>query len=260
MKRDRWKSWFWGLFFLAAAGLVIANQLGMVTGISIWTLILTVFLVAIIVESLMHLEYFGIFMPLAVLGILYDDQLGITAITPWPILLAAFLAMIGCYILFKRKPKWAQYRHEHKHSHDHEYAFSRSEHTQTPEGKTYTADSFKESAENLTGNEIHCKVSFGESSKYLYSDNLQKGEFTCSFGSLKVFFDQVTLAPEGAVIDVSCSFGSIELYIPRSWTLLDNISASLGGVSYAGNSQSDPNKQVTLTGGVSLGGIEIIYV
>ena len=259
MKRNRWKSWFWGLFFLVAAGLVIANQLGVVTGINIWTLVLTVFLVAIILESVMHLEYFGIFMPLAVLGILYDDQLGITAITPWAILAAAFLAMIGCYILFKRKPKWAQYRHEHRENKEYTH-FAQSEHTTTPDGKTYTADSFRESAEDLTGDELYCKVSFGESSKYLYSENLRKGEFSCSFGSLKVFFDRVQLAPEGAAVDVSCSFGSIELYIPRSWMVRDNISASLGGVSYQGSNQPEPGPELLLTGSVSLGGIEIIYV
>lgn len=257
--KSRGKTWFWGIFFLLAAGFVIANQLGLVTGISIWTLALTVFLAAIFLESALHLEYFGMFMPVAVLGILYDDQLGITAITPWPILIAAFFAMIGCYILFKRKPKWAQYRHENW-SGKNCGGSSQSEYTTAPDGKVYTEDSFKESAENITGNEIHCKVSFGESSKYLYSDNLQKAEFSCSFGSLKVFFDQVQLAQEGAIVDLSCSFGSIELYIPRAWTVVDNISSSLGGVSYANANHPEPGQRLTLTGSVSLGGIEIVYV
>ena len=63
----KFKNWFWGLFFIVAACLVIVNQLGYLTGFNIFTLIASIFLIAIIIQSATHLNFAGILFPFAMI-------------------------------------------------------------------------------------------------------------------------------------------------------------------------------------------------
>ena len=56
----KFKNWFWGLFFIVAACLVIVNQLGYLTGFNIFTLIASIFLIAIIITLLEAISIKGL--------------------------------------------------------------------------------------------------------------------------------------------------------------------------------------------------------
>ena len=85
----------WGLTLILGALLVIFSQLGYFDTVGIPSLIITILLIPVIILSAASLNFSGILFPLAILGILYDDVLGIQALTPWPILLAALLLSLG---------------------------------------------------------------------------------------------------------------------------------------------------------------------
>lgn len=235
---------FWGLFFILSAAFVILSQLGIIGQFNFWTLLLSVFLLAIIIQSIIHVEFFGILMPLAVIAILYADQLGIRAITPWPVLGAAFLGSIGFDIIFKDyvcKKYRARFGH---HLCGGVHDFNGGEHQ-----------------EDIDNDNVNCQVSFAASVKYLHTKNLTSGVFSCSFGSLKVFFDQSELNPNGAVITVDNSFSGMELYIPANWNTTVNIATSMGGVSTKGMPRMDRSlPPLTIKGNCSFGGVDIYYV
>lgn len=80
---------------------LIISQLGILDiHISIWTLILTIFFGVSAFWSLFHKEVTGFLFSIAFLIIIYDKPLGLEAITPWTVLLAALLASIGWHFLF----------------------------------------------------------------------------------------------------------------------------------------------------------------
>lgn len=56
------------------------------------------------------------------------------------------------------------------------------------------------------------------------------------------------------------SFGSVELYIPSSWNLVNETSAAFGSVGEQNTSSTNGGPLVTLNGSVSFGGVEIIYI
>ena len=103
---------------------------------------------------------------------------------------------------------------------------------------------------------------FGGSTKYLHATALKTGQFYASFGGLEVYFDQAQLDPAGAEIYVDCSFGSIELYVPRSWKVKSSVRASFGAVDiHERHSSAAADAPVLLlTGNVSFGAVEIKYV
>lgn len=236
---------FWGIFCIAAAILVIVNKLGYFTGINLWSLIFTVILVPIIVSGFLRRNYFNLCFGIAFLLIVYAKPLHITALVPWTVLTAAMLLGIGLSILLPSEHGWTGQFHSH-----HDDTFKRH-HSNYEKHETF---------DHVDGNDVNCYVSMAGSCKYLHSDCLRSGTFDCSLGYLKVYFDNVQLHPDGAEINVSCSLGNTELYIPADWPVIINIDCVLGNVNEHTRTEVFGGPALTITGKVQLGNLEIVYI
>lgn len=229
------QKWFWGLFFLMAGAGIIINQLGYFGNINMFTLVFTILLIPIMIKSMTHLNFAGILFPLAIIGILFEKQLGITELTPWPILLTALFLSIGLTILFHKKScSWNKFHYQGEH--------------------------FDTIINEDDDNIVDVSVNFGSSIKYVNSKDFQKGGFHCSFGALKVYFDNAILNENGAEIILDASFAGVELYIPKTWNISNQISASLAGVEEKNRSYINDGPTVTLKGNISFSGVTIIYI
>ena len=231
------RNWFWGIFFLLAAVYIIGMQFGSFAQIGVLSIVASIFLIAIIVQSLVRLNFFGIFVPLALLYLIFRQPLGLVELSGWLLVLSAVFASIGFGLIFHRSPnRTCHSRHDSKH--------------------------YNATIENIDDNNPFTKVSFGEASKYLHADSLKSGQFILSFGSMQLFFDQATLSPDGAELFLDCSFGSMELYIPKHWKVTDNLNRNLGGVEFDARSiePGENAPRLTLNGSVRLGNVEIHYI
>ena len=237
---------FWGLFFVAAAALLIVNQLGLFINVGIFSILLTIILAAIFIKSLWELSWVGIFFPLAFAAIIYSDQLGLEEITPWYVLIAALLLSIGASFLFG----------SHRHSHHH---YSHTEYT-TKGPKFHDSESFSKTTENLEGQSIYSRTRFSGSTKYIKSDNFKEASIDCSFGQADVYFDEAKIINDSAQIVVNVSFGECNLYLPKEWRIENRIHTSFGDTKEKNFNKSEGLPVVTLTGSVSFGDCNIIYV
>lgn len=245
----KFRNWFWGLFFLVAAVFVVASQTGAFGQLGIWSVGATVVLIAIMIESMIHLNFFGVLLPLAFLYMIYQVPLGLMEVSIWLLFLAAIFASIGLHLIFrphmkrweKRCERWES-RCERRLDHGH--------------------GDFSRVSESVDDNNPFVKSSFSSSGKYLHADSLKSGQFFVSFGELEVYFDQAKLDPTGAEVYVDCSFGSLKLFIPRDWNVIDKVSASLGGVDddKRYNKPTENAPTLTLTGNVSFGSLEVHYI
>ncbi|MDP4119772.1 MAG: hypothetical protein Q8876_01780 [Bacillota bacterium] len=231
------RNWFWGLVFLFGGILVVLSQVQSIVQIGTFTAIATVFLAAIVISSIVYRNFFGVIFPFVFLYELYEKTLQLPHIDFWILILSAALITSGLHIIFG-----SRFHKKHFHYHDKK--------------------KFETIEDDIDNNTPTASVNFGSSSKYLHSDNLKSGHFEVSFGELNVYFEQAHVCPEGADIDLTSSFGSLKIYVPRGWQVKDSIQATLGAV----NSQSKPQvldvnaPQLRLTGSVSFGAIEINYV
>ena len=230
------KNVFWGLFFIAAAGLVAVHQLGYLAGITTLNLVITIFLIPILLKSIMKINFFGIFFSIAVFGILFADQLGISDFVPVHILIVATFLSIGFTLVFS---KWASIN----------WVIG----IHNEEGLGEVVDTEDEEV-------VEFGVKLGSSIKYVNSKNLKQAKLTCSFGELQVYFDNTTVSEEGAVISVDVSFGELRMYIPKEWKVINGISATLAGVEEKNKRNGEETATVKLTGRVNMGEVEIIYV
>ena len=229
------KNIFWGLFLLISAALIIASQVTSFGTISAVSILATVFLAAIIISSVARMEFFGMFVPMAFLYMIYNEPLDLPFIRPVILVVSAILVSVGCSLIFKKRRK----------------------------KNTYVNNSYySKMNESVNDNNPTVKSSMGSSSKYLRADSLQGGQLTVSFGELSVYFDQVRLNQAGAEIFVDCNLGLLKLYIPRHWNVVDKIGATLGAVQN-NTGQAQPvltEPLLTLSGNVKLGSVEINYI
>lgn len=229
-------NWFWGVFFVLAAVFVIASQVTSFAQLGFWSILAAVVLAAVFIQSLIYLNYFGVFLSLAVAYWIFQQPLHLFIISPWLLILSAILISIGFHIIFRKRSK-NQYVKRHESNEYH-------------------------TMEEIDDNNPHVKVSLGACSKYLHADNLKSGQFYCHLGALEVYFDQVQLDPGGVEIYLECNLGSINLYLPKSWRVINKLNSNLGEVKDVSrfSSQADNAPVLTITGNVSLGAVEIHYV
>lgn len=234
----RFSNWLWGTFLLLAATFVVANQFGGFVELGLGSVIVAALAVAFFVQCLAQLSFAPLPIPLAVLYITFQNALDWPYMKPWTLLLAAALASAGLSILFPRKWKRPGVSRGERRKH--------RAHARTGDG----------------GNNPSVSVNFGAASRYLHADCLETVRLDCHFGAMEVFFDQARLSPNGAEASLSCSFGAIEIIVPRHWRIIDRLSCSLGGAD-VGSPPAPPAEdapRLTLTGNVSLGGVEVRYV
>lgn len=234
MKKE---SIFWGILFILAGIFLIISKLGFFPDVNVFSLILTVFLLTIIFKSVPRLNFSGILLPIAFICIIYDKQLGITAITPWTVLIAAILGSIGLSMIFHKNIKWIHHNH---HSHCKDYKFEK-------------IDVEDESS-------VRFKNSFGASIKYINTDKFEQADLECSFGAMKVYFDNAVMSNGNAVVRIDASFSGIELYIPKTWNVDIKTNVFLGSVDEKNRNSQATTNNLTLVGDVSFSGVEIIYV
>ncbi|WP_346869953.1 LiaF transmembrane domain-containing protein [Clostridium sp. UBA5119] len=232
MKKERI---FWGILFILMGIFLIISKLGYFPNVNVFSLLLTAFLVVVIVKSLLRLNFAGVLFPIAFICIIYDKQLGITNITPWTVLIVALLGSIGLSMIFHKPTKWVNMECDYE-----DYKFEKID----VEDESH----------------VRFKNSFSGSIKYINTDNFEQADFKCSFGALKVYFDNATMSNNNAIIRINASFSGVELYIPKNWKVENKTNAFLASIDEKNRNNEIITNTLTLVGDINFSGVEIIYI
>jgi hypothetical protein len=237
---------FWGLILLVAAVAVTLSAFNIwdfpsLGELNIGWVVLSIFLAAVTISSIPKLNWFGIFLPVAGIATIVTtqtDYLNLNGEQIGAAWVIAVLISLGFSVLFRRKQeKWFFKRGSCKN------------------------EGFAEVIDEDDDAEVGVNADFGSVIKRINSDNFKKAVINCSFSGVKVYFDNTKLGKNGkAEIVINASTSGIELYIPKEWTIINNLKPSLSGVEEKNSPKPDEKKVVTLSGNVRLSGIEIIYV
>lgn len=244
------KNIFWGVFLVLAAVFLIVSQLGLVEGVGVVSILFGILFFALLIDGLVRGSIGTVLFSIAFLCIVFDKPLGIEAITPWAVLGAALLGTIGLNMVFKKK----------KHIHVEWYDKREKQNENDQYVDSHIVDEEKHTENGLNGSRVFFKNSFGESVKYINSDNFEFAALECSFGTMKVYFDNTSIPSGNATVELDVSFGGVELYFPGEWTVVDHTDTSFGGVDEKNTPHSVGGPVVTLTGDVSFSGVTIIYI
>ncbi len=228
---------FWGIFFILAAVIVVISKLGMMPDIGVFTILATAFMVWLFVEGIRHVNFFEILFSAAFLCIIYDEPLGIEALTPWTVLAAAFLGSIGLSMLFRGKRK------------------NHFEVDVNWDNKKGNSDS-----QQCSGEHVHCENNFGSAIRYINSDNFQNAHLENNFGSMTIYFDNAMIQENSAYVEVENNFGEIILYIPKEWRVENHLEHTFGTINEYGSPLGSSNATLYIRGEANFGHIDIYYV
>ncbi len=224
------KNLFWGLLIILLALSSIASGLNILQdGPGVFRLALTALLFFLSISNISTLNFYGIFIPLAFALVLNQEFLNLH-IESWPILFGSFLLSLGFSMIFSKR----KLIHE--------------------------KDSFTNNSQTMSGDNIKIEANFSNSSRYVQADNLRYTSVENNFGSLSVYFNEVSFNESGATIKVECNFGNLQLYLPKEIQTQNNIQASLGSVNEELKAAISGGPIVYLDGNVSFGKVEIFYV
>lgn len=213
MKR---KSIAWGIVLIVLAVYLVTSSLDLIPHLPIFKILFTLFMAYICVKGILKINFFEIIMPLALLGCVYDDVLGITEITPWILILAAFLVSVGLDMIFKN--------------------FRVTKHVEI-EGVSGVNGIKEHTTENGMFIKVDC--AFGNVSKYIDSDAFSGADIDAAFGQCNVYFDNAVMASNVVSVKVDNSFGQTNLYFPATWRMDMRKDSVFGNVVISGNPCTD---------------------
>lgn len=231
MKKD---NVFWGVLLILAAVYIIVNSFGFMPNVSVVRLGVAVICCVVFFKSLAGLEFGGMLFSLAILLILFDEQLGITAITPWPVLMAALLGSIGLNMIFGSR-------------------FTESK------KRNHGLGEYKET-DYVSGDEICIGGMFSAYKKNISSDNFKKATVSCRFGGMEISFDDAVIQSGSAVVKLNISFSGVEFYIPQSWKVENHTEGMCGGFHEHRSHSSDEGPTIVFEGNVTFSGVEIYRI
>ena len=92
--------------------------------------------------------------------------------------------------------------------------------------------------------------------------NFRGGEIISIFGGNEIYFNQSTLSPEGAIIQMVSIFGGTKLIVPRDWRVHIEVTSVLGGfadkrVFEPNETESSSKPTLTIKGVIVFGGGEL---
>lgn len=219
---------FWGVLFIALAVLLITSQLGILKfHISLWTLMLTVFFSVYGLWSLFHKEAAGFLFSLAFLVIIYDEFLGLQAITPWTVLWAALFASIGWYILFPSSKK---------------------------KSRTY------ENKKEIRDQDVRIAENFGSCIRYINVQDIENVEIINRAGMVKVYFQEASMKEINADFYLNVVCGMLEICVPRTWRVIDETENLLSHVAVEEGNSHIIEHTIVLKGKVNLSEVKISYL
>lgn len=238
---------FWGIFFLACAGLVIANQLGFLTyHLSFWSIGGTIIFVLSLIDGLINRRISESVFSVAFLLMVYAGPLHIIKLVPWTILLAALLISIGLEIIFhNRFHTLINVHHKIKGLRDKQGWIG--------------DNAFTDTTSNENSAHVLIEQNLSDSSRYIHSQNLETIAVRSRMGDVDIYLDDAQAAGQEVRMQLDIIMTDLTIYLPLAWGVQENINPTLGDFEVDGNSNGG-GPTLIVTGRASMSDILIKYI
>jgi predicted membrane protein len=228
------KKVFWGLFLILLAAFIILNQAYDLVGLSFFSIVAALVLIPMFFSNIFKLDFGGAMMALGFFTMVFKEYMLLGNVSNWTIFFAAVLSAIGLEMIFGRKRRTRVIKiNKHKNHHD-------------------------DIVEHGEESDVVFKVNMGSGVRYVDSPDFRSADLNVSLGAMKVYFDNSQIVGDSATVYLDGQLGSIELFFPKEWEVVNELDSSLANVelkrSCAGGVKT---KKVYLKGNMHLGNLEV---
>ena len=211
-----------GLVLILIAAVLMGSELGLIPKLPWFKLIVACGFGIWSVKSLLKLDFFGTLFPASLIVWLFEKELMIEEITPFPLVVAAILVGCGLNMIFGRKQKVVSVRYK-------------DEDGNWKDGNIKDAKVEKWQ----DGREVVLENLFNATSKYVNSASFSSAKLENNFGSANVYFDNATVYNGEATIKLENNFGKMNIYLPGTWRASIHQEAAFGHVNVHGEPNRD---------------------
>ncbi|GAA3634221.1 LiaF-related protein [Lactobacillus hamsteri] len=246
MKNRFWRS-FWGIFFLAAAALVVVNQMGILTyKLGFWAIIGTIIFALSLIDGLINRRITESVFSVAFLLMIFAQPLHITKLVPWTILLAAVLISIGLGIIFRNRfhtvvyanKKIKDFRNKRESISDH---------------------IFTDTVSNENGAHVVIDQTMSDTSRYIHSKELETIDVRGKMGDINIYLDDAQAAGDTVVMNLDVTMTDLNVYVPLSWQVESNLGPTFGSLEIEGTSNGG-GPTLIIQGRASMSDVDVKYV
>ena len=228
---------FLSLFVLLIGALnLVSAVVGM--GVSFWSILWPCSILAVGVWGLMRkFSFFSVACTLFGLYFLCENMYITNLNVSWKLIFPILILLLGICLLvdaFKKPRRGGTDVEDGDHAPQNDYFV---------DGEAFTAS-----------------LAFGDAQRYIVMPKLSAGDISCSFGELTVDLGGVEEFSEQCNLTASCSFGELELRVPRYIRVEPNTSTAFAGIDFAGAMDAEPKGVLHLDANVSFGEITIRYI
>lgn len=265
MKRKRFTDIMWGIILLLiAAGLVLSRfdvpGMDFFETVSMWRILAGTVFALLFIQGVRDRSYAGSLFSLAFLLMVFSKELHIEVLVPWTILIVALLASIALNLIFGSSHRCSNKNRNRNNNNNYN-------NNNNANGGRHGNNGFCSSnpgggcqGDNIDGERVFEKVTFGSAVRYVNSDNLQYADISCSFGGIEIYFDNARVPSGQAAINISSNFSGVDIYIPKEWKVINEMTSFCGGVDIDNGWTGDSSVVITLTGRNNFGGVGITRV
>lgn len=211
-----------GLTLIVIAVAMMGSAMGLIPNVPWFRLLISIIFVAGAIKSLLKLDFFGTLFSASIVAWIFEEELKIEHLAPFPLVVAAILLGIGLNMIFKRRQRLVTIGYEDGHGRYVEGNVDEVRKEEWQDGRTVVL-------ENL----------FNSTSKYVNSTSFSSAKLENTFGSANVYFDNATVYNGEATIDLENSFGKMNIYLPSKWRAQIHQESAFGHVRIYGEPNRD---------------------
>lgn len=246
-KSIKWKMIIAGVFLILFAAFLVVNTMGLIPStIPIFKVAISLFMLFILVNGCIRLNFFEIIMPLSVVACLFRAELMIETIPYWMIILVAALVSLGA-TLIKRSivgRKKAIY-------------VNNDSETIIDDGSYSSTDDFEVSTNEAN---VVIQGSVGDQTHYINADTFETAKILGGVGDISLYFVGTELPKKEAYLSLRGGVGDLRVHVPSSWRAVTNGKPGMGDIKVEGTPSSNaeaPLLHIDIVGGV--GDIRIYF-
>ena len=196
--------------------------MGLIPNIPWFKLLCAVVFASWSIKSLLKLDFLGMLFPVSIIAWIFEDELMIQHLTPFPLVVAAILLGVGLNMIFKRRQRIFTVGYEDGYGKYREGTIDDVRKEEWQDGRTVVL-------ENL----------FNSTSKYVNAAAFSSAKLENNFGSANVYFDNAVVYEGQATIDLENNFGRMNIYLPGKWRATIHQESAFGHVSVHGEPNRD---------------------
>ena len=228
-----------GLLLIGFAVFMMLSSMGFIPEIPWFKLFCSVMLGSWTLRALLDRDFFGTFMPVSIIAWIFEEELRIEHLAPFPLCIAAAFLGIGLNMIFGKK-RIVQINYENGHV------------------GTATMDDLR-SEEWKDGRTVVLENNFNSTNKYVNAAAFSDAKLANNFGSANVYFNNATIYGQDAVVELENNFGQMNIYFPNTWRASISQESAFGHIRVFGEPNRDMDAPCVIVKAESNFGILNIY-